>query len=302
MQDKDVIIGHLNNTNVLENAAIYYDERIAVIENIQNTNITQPIWMKATSVIMCRKGKGSIYIDNTLYNINENDILLCRPNTILEHGLVSIDFECYGFLLSPQYIGQLFLIPSGWDAALFLKDNPVLSLNEKETQTFRQYYELIRNKLTGAPQIHKKELIDALLQAFIYEFHDSLERFVKLKQPSYSSAETLFKSFMNLLTSSYPKERTVLFYADKLCVTPKYLSHICKTIIQHTASELINHYVIQDVKYILKRTDKSIKEITNELNFPNISFFGKYTKRHLGMSPKQYRAQGFPNDTPSQEL
>lgn len=81
----------------------------------------------------------------------------------------------------------------------------------------------------------------------------------------------------------------VSFYADKLNVTPKYLSAVCKEISGHTASDIINQYVVKDVEALLKRSGRSIKEVANELMFPNLSFFGKYVKKHLGVSPKQYR-------------
>ena len=115
--------------------------------------------------------------------------------------------------------------------------------------------------------------------------------FGKFATPTYSSSERLFKEFLHLLVSSYPKPRMVAVYADKLHVTPKYLSAVCKEISGETASDIINQYVIKDVLYLLKKSEKSIKEIVNELDFPNLSFFGKYVKRYTGSSPKQYRKQ-----------
>ena len=135
------------------------------------------------------------------------------------------------------------------------------------------------------------ELVDALLLAFLYEFHDTLDRFITLKPSSYKSAENLFKAFIDLLASSYPKKRSVSYYADCLHVSPKYLSAVCKDISGQPASDLIDQYVMKDIVYQLRlrKTEKSIKEITNELDFPNISFFGKYVKKHLGLSPRMYR-------------
>ena len=152
---------------------------------------------------------------------------------------------------------------------------------------FCQYYDLLRSKLTGTPLRHQKEVIDSLIQAFLYEFHDAMERFGKFATPTYSSSERLFKEFLHLLASLYPKPRMVAVYADKLHVTPKYLSAVCKDISGETASDIINQYVIKDVLYLLKKSEKSIKEIVNELDFPNLSFFGKYVKRYTGSSPKQ---------------
>ena len=291
MREEEFIIGNLDNTEMLDKVATYYDDRIAIVDKLQDIPIKQSVWMKAVSTILCQKGKATIYINGKLYEMHENDLLLCHPNNIIEQCMTSIDFKCYGFLLSPEYIEKIALISTNWDAKLFIEKHPIVSLNPEEAELFHQYFELLRSKLTGITYKHQKEVVDSLLQAFLYEFHDSMERFIKLEQPTFSSTEILFRTFIDMLTSSYPKERSVTWYADKLCVTPKYLSTVCKIISRHTASELINQYVIKDIEYLLKRTNKSVKEIANELNFPNISFFGKYTKRYLGVSPKQYRSQ-----------
>ena len=96
------------------------------------------------------------------------------------------------------------------------------------------------------------------------------------------------------MSSSYPKERMIGFYANQLYVTPKYLSAVCKEVSGQTASELITQYMVKDILYLLyKFLRRKIKEIANELNFPNLSFFGKYVKQHLGMSPKQYRESSY---------
>jgi AraC-like DNA-binding protein len=96
---------------------------------------------------------------------------------------------------------------------------------------------------------------------------------------------------MELLTSCKVKPRTVNWYANRLCVTPKYLSTVCKQVSGKTAFEWINEYVGVDIKHMLKNTNLSIKEITDELNFPNMSFFGKYCRNHFGISPSEYRKQ-----------
>ena len=204
---------------------------------------------------------GNIPIPNRLYMMKKNQ----RSTTEEEKAVFFGNQEC------PEIMEQITLVP-------------------REAILFQQYYDLLRSKLTAPPCKHQKELINSLLQAFMYEFHDTMERYIKVASPSYTSGEKLFNSFIAQLSSSYPKKRSVTYYADKLAVSPKYLSAICKEISEKTASELINQYVVKDIEYQLKRSRKSIKEIANELDFPNISFFGKYVKRYLGVSPKQYRA------------
>ena len=79
------------------------------------------------------------------------------------------------------------------------------------------------------------------------------------------------------------------WYAEQLCITPKYLSEVIKQVSKRTPNEWIDNYVMLEVRVLLKNTTKSIKEITEELNFPNQSFLGKYFKEHMGVSPSEYR-------------
>lgn len=271
--------------------AAYCDDRIAVIDQIDKIEeLKDDVRMEIVMAVLCLKGEIKIELDDQTHLVQGNDLLICRPNVIIGKSTASPDLQVCCIAMSPNYVHQLFTIANNtWDVVRFLEKSPVIHLYPEEAKLFCQYHDLIRSKLTGTPYRHQKEVVDSLLQAFIYEFHDAMERFVQLNPPTYSSYERLFKEFLELLTSSYPKERMVAAYAEKLCVTPKYLSAVCKEISGNTASGIINKYVIKDVLYLLKKSDKSIKEIANELDFPNLSFFGKYVKRYTGLSPKQYR-------------
>ena len=101
--------------------------------------------------------------------------------------------------------------------------------------------------------------------------------------------ELLFRKFIKLLSSYEATDRSVKGYAEKLCVTPKYLSTVCKSVSGKTALEWIHDFLADSITHKLKYTDVSIKEIADELGFPNISFFGKFVKSRFGVSPKEYR-------------
>ena len=112
---------------------------------------------------------------------------------------------------------------------------------------------------------------------------------------SFTDQDALWENCtLDLLACTEVKKRSISYYAGKLCVTPKYLSTVCKKVSGKTAFEWINDYVVEDIKYFLKYSNKSIKEISEHQDFPNISFFGKYVKTHLGTSPTDYRKQSLP--------
>lgn len=295
VMEKEIELIRMTSTEIMEKVAAYKDEQIVILNQVNKVSETEqyfPIRADFFLAILCLRGKASLYLNNNSYEISPNDLMICHPQTLLKHGMIGDDFECCGFCLSPEYAKRIFVMSSStgnWCSRLYLEQHPIFSLTEKESLLFCQYYNLLYSKLTGSPHRHQKELINSLLQAFIYEFQDVIEKYVQLPTSNFKSSGNLFNAFIELLVSSYPKERSVSYYANRLFVTSKYLSAVCKENSGETASDLITCYVMKDIVYLLKSPDKSIKEIANELNFATLSFFGKYVKRNLGLSPKEYR-------------
>lgn len=286
MEEKTINLN--NNTG---NWAVYSDERIAFVENLQNLERVEPMKLEHFLMMVCLRGQATVNIEGKTYEIRPHDALICHPNIILGKSSASMDLDFRCICLSKEYLQQLSVITpdNTWDVMMFLEKSPVLALTPDEVKGFCLYYDLMRSRLMGSPRRHRKELVDALLAAFLYEFSDVLDRYADFRQQPYSAGSNVFRNFLSLLSSSYPKSRSVSYYADKLCLTPKYLSTVCKEVSGETASELINRYVVKDIDFLLKQRGRSIKEICNELEFPNLSFFGRYVKKHLGLSPKQYR-------------
>lgn len=109
------------------------------------------------------------------------------------------------------------------------------------------------------------------------------------KTPVRQSADRLYQRFSTLLIESYPKARDVQWYAVALSVSPNYLARVVKQISGRSTIEWINDAVMTDVRTMLIHTDESIKEISVNLGFTNPAFFGKYVKKHSGLTPKQLR-------------
>lgn len=104
-----------------------------------------------------------------------------------------------------------------------------------------------------------------------------------------SRAEEIFTKFLLLVEANFRTERRVGWYSEQLCISPKYLSETVKMVSKRTPSEWIDSYVTMELRMLFRNTQKSIKEIAQELNFSNQSFLGKYFKEHVGMSPSEYR-------------
>ena len=269
---------------------IYCDDRISLVDELDGLDTQIIIRTNGYAAVLCTQGSALMDIDGKLHQIRANDLLIYRPNILIGKRVVSPDLQCCVIAMSLKYVQQINIIGGKvWDMKVFFDQNPVINLLPEEATIFCQYYDLLVSKLTGRRTKYHKELMDALLKAFAYEFREALERVVVTKPYTYTSGQNIFKEFLELLSTTYPKRRAVSYYSDCLCITPKYLSAICKEVSGQTASGLINQYVVKDIVCLLRQPDKSIKNIAFELDFPNLSFFGKYVKKHLGMSPKHYR-------------
>ena len=107
-----------------------------------------------------------------------------------------------------------------------------------------------------------------------------------------NNANVLTKQFLELVKSNFRQERQLKFYSDKMCITSRYLSRVVKECTGSSASDWIERYVVLEARALLKSTNMTIQQVSDELNFPSQTFFGKYFKRRVGMSPKEYRRVG----------
>ena len=272
---------------------LYSDGQITLIESLLDVERGDAAKLEHFVFILCLRGHAAISIDGRSYNLYPDNVLICHPNIVLGESMSSMDFEFRGVVLSKDYLQRLPLVSTDnmWDVMMFFEKAPVLSLTPDEVKDFCRYYDLIRPRLADTHLRYREELLSALLTALLYELSNIISRFADFRPQPFSAGSNVFRNFLSLLSSSYPKSRSVAYYADKLCLTPKYLSTVCKEVSGETASELINRYVVKDIEFLLKQRGKSVKEICNELEFPNLSFFGRYVKKHLGLSPKLYREQ-----------
>lgn len=240
--------------------------------------------------VICYTGKLQLDINMTTHTICAGQVVVCTQNDIIGNVMQSPDFDGAVLSLSPGIIINQFGESNIWDYFFHLTDHPIINARAENLEMLRIYYEAFSRKMRMGQTVFGKEIISSIVKAVFYELMDNI---VPLASPSCAKeprrGKILFKQFMELLSGSEVKSRTVLWYAERLYVTPKHLSTVCKQVSGKTAFEWINTYVAIDIRNLLKNTDKPIKEIVDMLRFPNTSFFGSYCRKHFGMSPVEYR-------------
>jgi AraC-like DNA-binding protein len=170
------------------------------------------------------------------------------------------------------------------------RTNPVISITRDEAVTQMMLNDLLQRKLNQQGDSYSPMVAKRLLEAILYETLGIYAHHLDTPLAGrYKRGEELFCRFLTLVERSYKSERSIAFYADRLCVTPKHLSAVVKDASGRTAGEWIDSYVILEARTMLSSTDHTIQQISSDLNFPNQSFFGKYFKHHTGVSPREYR-------------
>ena len=165
--------------------------------------------------------------------------------------------------------------------------NILLSLTPQEHIQLEKYFSLIWSILQEPP--FRREAIRHLIASLLYNIEYIAKHYNQMKGERLTHQESIFQQFISLVNSYSKTERNVGFYADKLCLTPRYLNTLIRQTSQQTVMDWINQSIILEAKVLLKHSNLLVYQISDELNFPNPSFFCKFFKRMTGMTPQEYQ-------------
>lgn len=271
----------------------YSDNDIIIIDSIKQLAEPSDTRVRMNMIAAARKGKVQANINGEPITVSANQLLLCPPNTLFTDFMFSPDFEFKVLFLSNRII-QSFLREkmSVWNEMMYIHKTHVVTMNPRDIEFYSSFYDTLRLVIESPKDYHpfRTEVIRSLLRSGILGLCGVLTTILPNNaMPKQTQAETLFQRFLNLVSTNNSKERTVEDYASELCVSSKYLSVVCKKASGKTANEWIREHMLEEIRYYLKQTDLSMKEIADQLGFANPSFFGKYVKEHFGMTPVQFR-------------
>ncbi|MDD4760681.1 MAG: helix-turn-helix domain-containing protein, partial [Bacteroidaceae bacterium] len=241
---------------------------------------------------LCIKGKIAFKLNGQPIATNAGELFICPPKMIYDDPMISPDFECKTICVSDRLLRKLLAGKAEIiNREVYLRHHYIYHWVADLACT--AYYDLLRDKWKNFDLTFNKEILLALMQAVLLEFCAIVKDESDHKELALTvttQTNELFRQYIDILSQETVKMQTVSWYANRLNVTPKYLSHICKKISGKTALDWIHEMVVEDVRYYLERTTFSIKEICVNLGFSNLSFFGKFTRKNLGYSPRKYRS------------
>ncbi|MDY3268097.1 MAG: helix-turn-helix domain-containing protein [Phocaeicola sp.] len=250
-----------------------------------------PSRMDAFAAIFCVSGEAEVQINLKKYVLKSGTIALHVPENIIQIKS-SDNLIIYPFIISSEYIQKIhFETKDLINLYMAAKTLPVFPLEYSDIHILEKYYYLLESILQTDTN-YKNKITIGIVTSFMYKIYEILVN--KLKENEYKHkvperCEIVFDDFIKELNLYKGTKHSLSFFAERLNLTPNYLSGRVKEYTGRTAMEWIEDSVILEAKTMLKHTDLSIQEIAYKLNFPTQTFFGKYFKRITGMSPKQYK-------------
>lgn len=271
---------YTNFPNINDGVAFFaLEEKCHVFDSISKLDVFL--------LIIGLSGKTVVTINSVCYDVCKGDILMCKPSDVIDYCSFIDNSNGYLICMSRQFMLECVLGHRAWIHAFLPGIKPVLHLRSECFESIKLFISLLdRNNKNQ----YNRDVILSIIQGIQCELLSELKyNMIEEKIEYKNQSILLFQRFLDLLVGAQVKPRTVSWYSEKLFVSPKYLSSVCKIISGRTAIQWIKEYVIMDICFYLKYSSKSIKEVSIILDFPNLSFFGKYVRSNLGVSPSKYR-------------
>jgi len=239
---------------------------------------------------LCTKGSVSYRMDMKEQLLTPGHIIIASDRHLIDHYHASSDLEGLCMMVSVPFYNEIMSNVSDLSALfLFAHNHPIFPFSKRDQQLFQEYFHVIRTRIGLVGNQFRRELVRTLMLAMFYDLATVVYQYQQVPDVRQNRADAIFTRFIRLVEENCKHNRRVSWYAEQLCLTPKYLSEVVKLVSMRTPNQWIDNYVVLELRVLLKNTTKSVKDIAEEMHFPNQSFLGKYFKEHVGMSPSEYR-------------
>lgn len=272
----------------------YEDEHIRFLTVFEEIARLDTASVEGYMILACNKGKMDVDVNGSKHHLGAFEALILPPRTRLSNYMVSPEVRCDLALITTETVKRLLQNHiEEWDRCIYINQTNHIVTDGQSRQQFAYYVGILSFKMGQTGRRYNKEVIQSLIRSILFDYLELMMETVPQTGTTTADGQhrVLFKRFLELLTTRHVKHQLVDTYAQELCVSPNYLTKVCRLVTGKTALQWIREYTEADIRYYLLNSDMSVKEICDDLGFPNLSFFGKYCRRAFGVSPNEFRKQ-----------
>lgn len=260
--------------------------------NSQDVFLNDPVRVNALQVLLVLEGSIDLSIDYVLFQASTNTVVTIMPTHITKVMKYSPNFKGRLMAVSRAFLEQSMMPNHSSSMIQYMKirKKPTILLQESEIKTLDECMLRLRQTILQTSHHLQRLLIQNTLMGFFIEMGNIFsERKEYNTPPSLTRKEELFESFLRILYMYCKEQHVVSFYAEQLSITPQYLSLILKELTGRSANKWIDEALMQEAKILLKAPQATVQQVADALHFSDQSTFGKFFKKHAGMSPMEYR-------------
>lgn len=253
-------------------------------------SLKEPFMVNGAGLMVCRQGSFTFSLNMKVFSAKTGETVFIPEDSLFQVLSESEDLQLFIFIYQIEPIRDII---GNSVATMYLymqlRTEPCYVWNTGDEEEVLKYMALLDNTLHMENSTFNYYEQRILLLGLTYRICSIYNRKLMNLKTTVGHKHEIFIRLIQLIDAHYTEERGVEFYADKLCLSPKYLSALSKSVCGFTVQELIFKSIIRKSISLLKNTQKNIQEISDFFNFPNASYFGTFFKKQTGMSPQQYR-------------
>lgn len=249
-----------------------------------------PFKVQFSMMHLCLNGQMRVRLNLNEYELHRHSLLIIPPGSIGQCLYLSADCQIALLAFSNDHIFTEDNSEGALIVRKFLSRQSLLELTDTQTSEILAIYRALRDKLRQPDFRFKHDILKGYLQVLYGQLCQLMAPLVEEQDARQGSRKKqIFDRFLEELRLHYIAQRSVGYYADRLCLTPKYLSQVVHAVSGRHAGDWIRDYVILEAKALLKSGHYTVQQVSDMLHFANQSFFGTYFKKAVGCSPTRYK-------------
>ncbi len=252
---------------------------------------SQPYKMDGGAVCLCTQGEAEIVINTESYRLFPGHEAILLDDHSLFIKRCSEDFQMTVFLYSKEVAFQAM---HKFEPSFFTNiiQCPIYCHSKESEGVVRSYLSILQSLQRDVQNQFATIMVMNLLRCIMLNIYDKMKKRGDSRTHTFQTRkEDLFHKFITLVNEHGREHRDVAYYADQLCISPRYLGEVTKEVAGESPKQSIDYHIVSEIKLLLTFSEMSIQQIADYLHFPDQSYLGRFFKHHTGWSPSAYRMQ-----------